>query len=347
MIDWVSAKVPVRHPAPLQGGRTVILDADGNITRSTTRSAVIEGSHSAKVMLRTVDSRTPSGHFETIEFVGNPLKFLQGHNLWGPDELVPMFTHAFFRALNIIGVHYCHDEVAACLAGNFRISRVDVANNWTLPCRSDVLAWIRAASELSSLKYRGRGNLFGNSSLYFGQGSSRWSFKFYAKGDELVKNKEAVRESLPRRDLLLEYAASILRGELTMRGEELKRYGLNYGTGWTPASASNLFQAVIGRLSVGTNMALTSSTIADMPASARACYLLWEQGLDPRGIYSRSAFFRHRKALMPFGIDIAATKAVHTSNVVPLVRTLQAEPARIPQWAYEQGLVYQPWQQAA
>ncbi|EBU7225592.1 Replication-associated protein G2P, partial [Salmonella enterica subsp. enterica serovar Enteritidis] len=46
---------------------------------------------------------------------------------------------------------------------------------------------------------------------------------------------------------------------------------------------------------------------------------------------SRATYFRHRKALKEFGIDIAVTvDRVDNSNVVPLIRVLEAKPAAIP-----------------
>ena len=52
-------------------------------------------------------------------------------------------------------------------------------------------------------------------------------------------------------------------------------------------------------------------------------------------------YYRYRKELLEFGIDIANVQDVDKplDNVVPLVRVLEALPASIPDWAYEKKLV--------
>ena len=54
---------------------------------------------------------------------------------------------------------------------------------------------------------------------------------------------------------------------------------------------------------------------------------------------SKTAFYRWRKQLLEYGIDIAILNQDNRSNVVPLIRYLEAEPAQIPDWAYEKRLV--------
>ena len=51
-------------------------------------------------------------------------------------------------------------------------------------------------------------------------------------------------------------------------------------------------------------------------------------------------YYRYRKELLEFGIDIANVQDVDKplDNVVPLVRVLEALPASIPDWAYEKKI---------
>jgi II/X family phage/plasmid replication protein len=44
--------------------------------------------------------------------------------------------------------------------------------------------------------------------------------------------------------------------------------------------------------------------------------------------------------MLPFGVDISLVQETERkSNVIPLIRYLEAIPAGIPDWAYELGLV--------
>ncbi len=55
----------------------------------------------------------------------------------------------------------------------------------------------------------------------------------------------------------------------------------------------------------------------------------------------KPTFYRHRKELLSFGIDINFyCESPYSNNVVPLVRTIEAKPAKIPSWVYEKGLIF-------
>ena len=55
----------------------------------------------------------------------------------------------------------------------------------------------------------------------------------------------------------------------------------------------------------------------------------------------KTAFYRWRTKMLEYGIDISIVKDVDEpqSNVVPMIRYLEAVPMGIPDWAYQKGLV--------
>ncbi len=49
---------------------------------------------------------------------------------------------------------------------------------------------------------------------------------------------------------------------------------------------------------------------------------------------SKTSFYKHRRDLLEYGIDIAIRKEVaDRTNVIPLVRVLEAVPVGVPKWA--------------
>ena len=67
--------------------------------------------------------------------------------------------------------------------------------------------------------------------------------------------------------------------------------------------------------------------------------IAWLNHDDLKHIMSSSAFYRWRKQLLAYGIDIATASPKEKNNVIPLMRVLEAEPVGIPSWAYERNLV--------
>jgi II/X family phage/plasmid replication protein len=205
MIDWATWSAPLDWGSePICGGHLVSLDRTGKIERATLKSAHVRGSFDEHLTLRTVRAGR-------VEVDGNPSKFLQGHNLFGSDDLPGLLDAALTRALTMLGRPPTPQERALWVAGDFVVSRVDLTNSFALPCRSDVAAWIRAASELGRIRWRGRGMLTG-STLYFGKVAAGkragdWSLKFYGKAEEIEARSKGHKlpENLPSRDALVEW----------------------------------------------------------------------------------------------------------------------------------------------
>lgn len=86
---------------------------------------------------------------------------------------------------------------------------------------------------------------------------------------------------------------------------------------------------------------INDETLLKMPARLRSTYTLWQEGHDLRNLISRTTYHRHRKDLKQYGINIdLRPESIEKSNVIPLVRILEAKPASIPEWAFEQNLVH-------
>ncbi len=78
-----------------------------------------------------------------------------------------------------------------------------------------------------------------------------------------------------------------------------------------------------------------------MPNKLRSTYTLWSEGHDLRSMISKSTYYRHRIDLKEYGINIdLRPESTNKTNVVPLVKILEAVPADIPYWAFEKGLVH-------
>ena len=87
MIDWITAIVPCFHVTPLSGGRITKTTASGEIEWESLSAISVVGSHDSSLRLKT-HSINEHGHGTHIYFDGNPVKFLQGHNLLDRKSVV-------------------------------------------------------------------------------------------------------------------------------------------------------------------------------------------------------------------------------------------------------------------
>lgn len=348
MIDWISAVIPCTHVAPIRDGCFQKIDATGEVMWSSDRRLSIKGSFDSTITLR---SALWEGDCTHVELSGNLAKFFQGHNLWGTDDAPGLvFEFLFWLATNY-GltaaplISPTADDIAAWKRGDYRFTRLDITESYQLDSRADVLAWLRASDGQARIRNGGKGLLKG-STLYFDQSSRRRTLKIYSKGQEIEEQPEH-QPALADLPHARAWADNILRAELTLRSMELKRLSLDKAHAWmeedgVPFDPLHLLRQRLGTMTMNATRTLPDDVLATLTTSQRTAYLAWLAGNDLRGILSNGAFYNLRNKLLPHGIDVSICQPKEASNVVPLVRVLEAKPAPIPDWAYGTPLYFEP-----
>lgn len=336
MIDWVTAVLPLNHD-PLNAGHVLKILPSGEVDWQTSCRISVEGSYESSIQVRS-EGGDGEGRAEALLLSGNPSKFLQGHNIFGSDDLVSIVYDAYLIICGQLGLKPTVNDLHLVRSGQYRITRVDVNYSYDLRCRADVLAWIRAA-EFKSKTRHGRPSSKGGT-LYWGKTSKRWSLKAYSKGEEIQRPKHGLPDEL-RNTLLPSWADKKLRIELVLRSKELDEIGLSEAHTWKTGTAKTVFEKYIVRIDMSAQMVLKDERLNDLPHNVRGTYLLWREGHDLRSTLPKATYYRHRKQLMSIGINIdLCREASPGSNVIPLIKVLEAKPSVIPDWAFEQNLIH-------
>lgn len=333
MIDWVSAILPCKHdPSKLISGLVMSFDALGEQEWVVNKKLTVEGSYSSKIQISSVSENQ-------IYISGNPTKFLQGHNLFGTNDLVGLMGKFFDELLKHKNLGLCPDpfQYANIKDGHYELTRVDVNETWHLNNEKDVLAWIRAVGETAYLKHRGAGQFSGDTA-YFGKKSRRWALKCYSKFMEIMARGHHLPEELQIPEMI-EYARKALRIEGVTRQLELKRRSLHVASNWDIDTAEELLLEYISKLEMSDVYMLKDDVLNSLPPRLRLTYQSWLNGDDLKQILPNGTFYRSKKALQQYGIDISTKSPKEKTNVIPLIRVLEAKPVGIPDWAYEKNLV--------
>lgn len=337
MIDWITMRLKCTHDTnKLFAGFVVSLDAEGNKEWITEKRVVVEGSYSKNITIRS--------HTEgTVEISGNPAKFLQGHNVFGSNDLVHLVDKTLERLCTLdIGLKPTLNELQRIKNGHFHITRVDVNEHFAFNSEQSAKAYLRAVANSANMRHRGAGQFKGDT-LYFSPQSRRSVGKIYHKGDEIHSKKKEHRLhndflAIPE---LVEYATKSLRLELKILSTQLKEWELHLGYNWTLETPFYLLKKhFIDKLELSENMAIQDTVLLNMPTHLRSTYALWEAGHDLKQLLAVATYKRHRKALREYGIDIAVIQTEKKKdNIIPMIRYLDVVPMGIPSWAYEKGLV--------
>lgn len=341
MIDWLSGKAHFLHTSEqLPSGSVVSVDSNGEIEWKTTKRIQVKGSYDSTFTIRTdPSSEYLPGLFNKIEFSGNPVKFIQGHNIWGSSDLTGLAYEAIIKALGILGLELSPVERKVLFQGNFSLSRVDINNMYSMGSLESVSQWLSSA-EFSARTRMGKGHFSGNT-LYFQKRSTRWSLKFYSKALELKASGHQLPREFFDAKSFHEFASDKLRAELTLRTKELKKLGLDKGTAWGDNEHIDVFMDYMGRLDMSEQKQL-DDLVLTLPSVFRSTYLTWKEGYDVKSLLPKRTFYRHRKRLLEHGLDISIPSGNKPNNVIPLMRIIEAVPAEIPDWAYGTNYYFEP-----
>lgn len=335
--DWLSiyqrhmgAKLPV-----IADGAVMRIDKEGEVETVTLKKSRIEGSFETAVFVRCTG--------DTVYFDGNVSKFGRADNVFGYTFAqclqiinrllvslgLPPFTEGDKYITNVKG------EPRACWTGAI-VTRVDMTCNYSTGSKEDASAYMRhlQGQQASRLK---TGTYGDGETVDFGRGSRRLYLKAYTKGPEL--RRHAVKASQgdkftkrPPDPYVLQLAdwcdaVGLVRVELTFKATKLHDMGCHFLGGFDMKQLEIEFAE---RSEIFTRGSADVEDLGDLPKHLLASYRMWQAGDDLTEKISRAAFYRHRRALLPYGIDIAIK-----SNVVPLkprIRVVKLGPVSMPDW---------------
>lgn len=305
-IDWVTGAVgaPPELSPIYDVGRYLRLGPGGEVVKSWAAKAAVhddEGSHSRNF---TVWTPSPGELFIS----GNPVKLLQGHNAFGSCDALGLFLEAGVFVRHAAGWFPGPATWEACKFQGPRFTRIDLTRSYRFPSSSYALAWLRQVANVS--RDRRGGTLHKGDTIYFGKTSTRWTMKLYEKQSELLHECQKRGHGVPSE--VLDWAAGVVRFELTLRRPELEKWpgevaGLCGGTG--ALSALRLWSEYYGRITWNGAVDMIENDLIEQTLAPhlRVKLAAWRSGADLRSMMSRPSFYRVRRELRDaVGVDIAS-----------------------------------------
>jgi II/X family phage/plasmid replication protein len=342
MLDWFRGEIPFLHD-PLPQGMVMSFDVNGELEWEVRKSIECRSSHETTIKVKS-SGGDGQGRATHLQIDGNLCKFLQGHNIFGSRDLNRLLLLTFKKIYKLHAHHLqgCSSPQlteAQIRKGNYLVKMIDINQLYEVGNDASVEAWLHAA-EMRARSRHGRSTR-DKGTLYLGKSSRRWAMKFYNKARELMASGKTHKLPECLQDIgLEEFIQGKLRAELRLFGKELQKHGITHGYHLTPEVINQLFNQYLGKIDMTQQTTLIDTQLHDLPRTLQATYQLWRQGADLRQMFPKNTFYRHRRELLAFGIDINLMhQAPEHSNVVPMIRIIEAKPVEIPAWAYERGLI--------
>lgn len=336
MIDWGLVLFPLIHH-PINSGEVVSITPDGEVEWSSPKRIQATGSYEKAVSIKSVGG-TGDGMATHLWVNGNPSKFLQGHNVFGSDDIISLMSDLFDVIAKQHNLRPTLQELHQIRTGDYELKMVDINYSYSLPSKSDVLSFIRAL-EFKAKTRHGRPSTKGGT-LYFGKNSRRWALKFYCKAEEIQTKRGRIPHELS--GLGIEnWADNKLRIELRLLSKQLLELDILKVKDLCVDKVPCVFNEYLRKVEMSEQIALSDELMIGLPNKLKSTYTLWLEGHDLRDMLSKSAYYRHRADLKEFGINIdLRPESTKKTNVVPLIRVLEAKPASIPTFAFDRNLIH-------
>lgn len=325
MIDWFAGPVGYNGLA-LQLDRICELTPDDQIRWTIEKKMQARGSYDASIqigravptdgMLKAAREHNLLINPVCLAISGNPSKFLQGHNVFGPSvaSLGPV-VQAVVRSLPD-GIR--PDDSTSDLWPAVHRSRVDITTSVDLSSHELVHEWLDTAGK-STRSRHGRPMMSGDT-VYWGKHSRRWTMKAYCKFCELQQHPIVNRQLMQQ---LLEYCRGQLRLELCLRTPELKPRGTLH---------EDLIWEFMKKIEVGVMKKEVNVSGPNLSPIVQYTLSRWIAGEDVRHSLFKTTFYRHRKAILDeLGLDISLNYEKKTAERICFdLEYLKAHEIKIP-----------------
>lgn len=332
MIDYIHAQIKCQHK-PF--GKIVrYIDPETGEINDYSQKLNLKNK-SANIRVKSMNDGT------LLSISGNPLSFLQQHNLFGSNNLLGLVYEIFKKVTSILSIEV--DELTAqdVRAGEYELFRVDSAFNFRMPNNDLVkkvvreIAWCWFEQNKNVSTYR-------DQTAYLNQHSKHWALKFYAKYQQMISSGMRY----PSKEKLLEYASTIVRGELTLRRPELIDRELNYGSDWAGISLPKelLIEAIDqSGLTGEVKLRLVPDEVEELSPALKRNYIAWTHGESINELYGQANYYRIVAEFGQLGIDVSLPPHKERARKVKLMDLIvEKNITTFPRYAREKGLIFIP-----
>jgi hypothetical protein len=326
--DWLSIYQVHLGGAPLvNSGHVFSVDQDGVVQWDVPQKLVHRGSHDTSIRIRCDGFR--------VSLEGNIGRFNRPDNLFGysvaecvqlASELLqqfglPGFTDAAPMPLvSKGGVDGGYQAVGAV------ITRVDLTCNWSTGSPGNCEQFIRHLQGFKSGRQEPRA--YKTTGVAWGEGSKFWYAKVYDKAAEYIR--QAGKGAKAFNVELYNFMSSngIARHEISLKSRYLKQHNLWRFTQWKIGmDTENRVYALFNDVVAGESKV---DSFLEIPGRAGELAVAWRDGADLKKRLAQNTYYRYRRELLKYGIDIAVPSNV--TRIRQRVEVISLAPVVVPDW---------------
>jgi len=304
-----------------------------------------------------------------IQIEGNLAKFFQGQSIHSSDDVVGLVKDFCFFISNHFNIKPTSENLRMWSDGEFYVQRIDVCESRRLSNFKLVDDYINGFVKTASLN--GRGFRFDHNDKKEGftavhsTSGQLYRFSVYNKYCDLRDNKYAklhFNDDLNKN--IMDYSDGLVRFEVKYKSNFFRRHNLSSVSDVLGffGSVDNMLYSVLDKLVFGgsnMNAVFLDELKSKLPSHVLNVYLLWLDGYSVVQIktilgggkrtsgadqkYMRASKFLRDEHNINLKVRLSNARPDDLgSNVIPMIRVLEAKPECVPDFFVENGLVYTP-----
>lgn len=339
--DWISIYQVHQGGVPLvNDGHVFSVDQDGVVKWDVPQKLVHRGSHETSLRIRSDGMR--------VTLDGNVGRFDRSDNLFGYSvadciriantllalfdlppftDFAPMPLHrkgGLSEGVTPASLDMRRDNDAGFQAVGAVITRVDLTKNWQTGSPGNCSQFIRHLQGFKSGRFEPRP--YKTTGVSWGEGSKFWYGKCYDKAAEYFR--QCGKGSKKFDPVLFAYMhdSGIARHEIELKSRYLKQHNLWRFSKWVDGMEERIYALF--------NDVIDGSAVVDsyleIPGRAGELAVAWRDGADLKKRLAQNTYYRYRRELLVFGIDIAVP--CNVSRLRSRVEIITLAPAVRPDW---------------
>lgn len=326
--DWVSIyQVHMGGVSVVNDGQVFAVTQEGEIKWQVPQKLVHRGSHDTSIRIRS------DGHRVTFE--GNIGRFNRADNLFGYTVLecvqlanrmladfgLPPFSDkAPMPLVSKGGVDGGYQAVGAVL------TRVDLTKNWHTGSPGNCSQFIRHLQGFKSGRQEPKP--YKTTGVSWGEGSKFWYAKVYDKAGEYFR--QIGKGSKKFDPVLFDYMlnAGIARHEIELKTRYLSQNNLWRFSQWGDGVEERIYALFNDVIDGSAHV----DSYLEIPGRAGELAVAWRDGADLKKRLAQNTYYRYRRELLKYGIDIAVPSNVTRLRSPSRVEVITLSPAVVPEW---------------
>ncbi len=327
-IDWITIHqyYPDGGLPVINRGQVFSVDSDGSIEWQVEKAFSHEGSFESRIHIQS------DGYM--VRLSGNVSRFNRPDNLFGFDLDRTLEKTTFILAglglppfsAGHVQLVYGHEFPQWTGAV---ITRLDLTKNYILGNRDDLKLFMNHLASKSAPRVK-TGVFPDGATVDYGRGSKYLYHKAY---DKFLQWSSRGQKHKPLPQVLAWVEKfGLLRHEVTLKSRFLTQNNLRYLGALTMKKLCDVYNI---RGEIITAEKLTVDDLNEIPAPYCSTAAMWRQGVDITTKLKKSQYYKHRKALLAFGIDISRPCNIADLTTRIKHRDITITAAIAPEWYWE------------